>query len=78
MCGGFMKHFLGFALAMSLSATAAISGGFAEPLMEPEVIAEEAAAGSTGFLVPLLLLAVVAIAISSSNSTPAVIAVPKK
>lgn len=56
------------AVAASLSLTAAPlhAGALAEPLMEPEVIAEEAAAASsTGFVVPLFFLVILAAAISS-------------
>ncbi len=47
------------------------AGGMAEPMMEPEVIAEETS-NSGGFIIPLLLLAaIVAVASSSGGgSTP--------
>ena len=64
-----MKQILALTLAASLVATTATAGGFAEPMMEPEVIAEEAVAGTGGFLIPLLILAAIAIAISSSNGS---------
>ena len=61
------------AACLSLASAQTQAGGFAEPLMEPEVIAEEAAAASSsGFILPLLLLVLVAVAISSGGggSTP--------
>ena len=66
-----MKSYLtSLALCASVVATTANAGGFAEPMMEPEVIVEEASASSGGFLVPLLLLAVVVAVASSSGGTP--------
>ena len=44
-----------------------LAGGMAEPLMEPEVLVEETAAGSGGIVIPLLLLAIIA-AVASSDS----------
>lgn len=49
--------------AMSASVQA---GGIAEPLMEPEVIAEETTS-SGGFIIPLLLLAIIVAAASSGG-----------
>lgn len=46
-----------------------LAGGMAEPLMEPEVLVEETAAGSGGIVIPLLLLAIIA-AVASSDSAP--------
>jgi len=60
-----MKRFLvTSALALAL-ATPAVAGGMAEPMMEPEVIAEESSS-SGGFILPLLLIALL-VAASSSN-----------
>ena len=50
-----------FALSASVQA-----GGIAEPMMEPEVIAEESTA-SGGFIIPLLILAVIVAAVSSGG-----------
>lgn len=50
-------------IAMAATAQA---GGMAEPMMEPEVIVEEASASSGGFVLPLILLAIIA-AIASSD-----------
>ena len=52
------------AACLSLASAQVHAGGLAEPMMEPEVIAEEAAAGSGGFVLPLLLLVLIAAAIS--------------
>ncbi|MCV6594575.1 MAG: hypothetical protein OIF48_16620 [Silicimonas sp.] len=58
---------LGFAMATS----SAHAGGMAEPIMEAEVI-EEQAKDSGGFLVPLLLLAIlIAVASGGGSSAPA-------
>ncbi len=53
-----------FAAAAVLSASLAVAGaaqagGMAEPILEPEVIAEETA-GTSGFIIPLILLAIIA------------------
>ncbi|MEL7345016.1 MAG: tail fiber domain-containing protein [Pseudomonadota bacterium] len=54
-------------ISIALVSGQAHAGGMAEPMMEPEVIVEEAAASSGGFVVPLILLALVALAIASDN-----------
>ena len=47
-------------LSLSLTAAgAAQAGGMAEPVLEPEVIAEETS-DTSGFVVPLILLAIIA------------------
>lgn len=43
------------------------AGGMAEPLMEPEVLVEETAAGSGGIVIPLVLLAIIAAVATSSG-----------
>ena len=55
------------AACLSLASAQTQAGGFAEPLMEPEVIAEEAAASSSGFILPLLLLVLIAAVVSSGG-----------
>jgi hypothetical protein len=63
------------ALVVALAATSPLqAGGFAEPLMEPEVVIAETAAASApgGIIVPLILLALIA-AVGLANgggSTP--------
>ncbi|NNE87074.1 MAG: hypothetical protein HKN27_03280 [Silicimonas sp.] len=59
------------ATCLTLVSAPAQAGGMAEPLMEPEVIAEEAAAGSSGFVLPLILLVLIAVAIGSSGDSGA-------
>ncbi|WP_343080377.1 hypothetical protein [Ostreiculturibacter nitratireducens] len=58
---------LALAAALSAFATTAFAGGMAEPVVEPEVIVEETAGTSGGIVVPLLLLALVAVAVSHNN-----------
>lgn len=51
------------ALAITIAATSPLhAGGFAEPIMEPEVVIQETAAASApgGIIVPLILLALLA------------------
>ena len=67
----YVKPVATVATAISLGAGPVHAGGMAEPMMEPEVVAAEAAAASVGgFVLPLLFLAVIAAAASSSGSTP--------
>lgn len=54
------------AIGTMLISASAQAGGLAEPMMEPEVIAEETTA-SGGFVIPLLLLAIIAVAVSSGG-----------
>lgn len=48
------------------SASAAVAGGMDEPVMEPEIIVEESTGSSGGFVLPLMLIAIVA-AIASAD-----------
>ena len=55
----------------SLTVSSAFAGGMAEPVMEAEVIAEEASGTAGGWVVPLLLIAIVAaVAAGSGGSDP--------
>ena len=65
----YKKFALAIGLSVALTAAQANAGGVAEPIMEPEVIVEEASASSGGFLLPLLLLALLVVVISD-DSTP--------
>lgn len=53
--------------AVSLAAAPVFAGGMAEPILEPEVIFEDSAGTSGGILIPLLLLLLVAVAVSGSD-----------
>ncbi len=56
---------------LALGTAPANAGGMAEPVMEAEVIAEEATGTGGGWIIPLLLVAVIAaVASSGSSSTP--------
>ncbi|MCX8509553.1 MAG: hypothetical protein ORN49_11890 [Rhodobacteraceae bacterium] len=60
-----MKKFA-LATALTLAATSAFAGGMAEPVTEPEVVAEKSASSSAGgIVVPLLVLLLVAAAASN-------------
>jgi len=54
------------AIGAVLATSPVQAGGMAEPMMEPEVIAEETS-NSGGFIIPLLLIALIAAAASSSS-----------
>lgn len=56
---------LALAAALSLTASAALAGGLAEPVLEPAVV-EAKTASSGGIIIPLLLLVVVAAAVASN------------
>jgi hypothetical protein len=65
-----MKKF-GIAAAMFVALVGSVhAGGMAEPVMEPEVVAEAASSSSAGIIIPILLLLLIAAAVSSSDSTP--------
>lgn len=51
-------------------ASPSFAGGIAEPVIEPEVVAQDAGSSSAGILVPLLLLVLVGIAVSGGGSNP--------
>ncbi|MFD1511640.1 hypothetical protein [Lacimonas salitolerans] len=57
---------LALAAALSVAATTAYAGSMADPVIEAPVIVEETAGSSAGGIaIPLLLLAVLAVAASS-------------
>lgn len=55
---------IALAAALSVSASTAFAGNMEAPVMEAPIIVEEAAGSSAGIVVPLLILAVVAAAVS--------------
>lgn len=57
---------LALAAALTVAASTAFAGSMAEPMMEAPVIVEEAEASSStgGLIVPLILIALVAAAVS--------------
>ena len=56
------------AAALSVAASTAFAGGMAEPVMEPEVVAEAASSSAGGIIIPLLLLLLVAVAVSGGDN----------
>jgi hypothetical protein len=52
------------AAALTAVATTSFAGSYSEPVIEAPVIIEEAGSSSTGVLLPLLLLALVAVAVT--------------
>ena len=64
-------------LAITLAATSAQAGGFAEALMEPEIIvAETAATTAGGIWVPLILLVLIAALASGGGGGVTPVPVP--
>jgi hypothetical protein len=61
-----MKKIAIFA-ALTLTATSAVAGGLAEPVMEPEVVQAATSSSSAGIIVPLLLLLLIAAAASGGG-----------
>jgi hypothetical protein len=53
------------AAALTAAASTAYAGSLADPVIEAPVIVEEATGSSSGILIPLILLAVVAAAVAS-------------
>jgi hypothetical protein len=53
------------AAVLSMTATAVLAGGVAEPAMQPETVAANASSSQGGYVVPLLLL--LALVIAASN-----------
>lgn len=61
-----MKKIALIAAVVAVAGTAAVAGGMEAPIMEAPVIMEETAGSSAGgFIVPLILLALVAAAVSA-------------
>ncbi len=54
----------------ALATQSAYAGGVAEPTMEQEVVVAETTASSGGFVLPLLLLVLIAVAVSGTSSAP--------
>ena len=52
------------AAALTAVATTSFAGSYSEPVIEAPVIIEEAGSSSTGALLPLILLALVAAAVT--------------
>lgn len=53
--------------AFALTATSALAGGLAEPVMEPDVVEAATSSSSAGIIVPLLLLLLIAAAASGGG-----------
>ncbi|MCU0854739.1 MAG: hypothetical protein MUF63_07520 [Rhodobacteraceae bacterium] len=67
-----MKKVIAAAALSALVTQPALAGGMAEPVMEPEVIVEETAAGTGGgWVVPLVLIALAAAVVSASGTSEA-------
>ncbi|WP_172327731.1 hypothetical protein [Mangrovicoccus sp. HB161399] len=54
-----MKKFA-LAATLAVAASASFAGGLEEPIVEPEVIVEETSGTGAAWIIPVLLLAVVA------------------
>ncbi len=68
-----MKNFAVAALALSLGASTALAGGLEPPVMEMapvEIVEDTTQAGSSGgLIVPLIIVALIAAAISANSSS---------
>ncbi|PWE33602.1 hypothetical protein DDZ14_05295 [Maritimibacter sp. 55A14] len=59
---------IALAAAFSLATTSAFAGNIAEPVMEPEVIAEETSSSAgAGILLPVLAIVLVAAAVAIAD-----------
>lgn len=62
-----MKKVALAAAITAVFASSAFAGSYVEPIIEPQIIVEEAASSSNaGLIVPLLLIAIVAAVVSSN------------
>lgn len=59
-----MKKFV-LAAALTVVASSAFAGSIADPIIEAPVIVEETTGSSAGYIVPLLLLVLVAAAVAT-------------
>ncbi|AJE44962.1 hypothetical protein [Celeribacter indicus] len=59
-----MKKFAAAAV-FALAGSAAFAGGYSEPVIEAPVVVEETSSSSAGYVVPLLVLALVAAAVAA-------------
>jgi hypothetical protein len=65
-----MKQFAATVAVISVIGGAALAGGMAEPIMEEEIVAEEATSSSNaGILVPILALILFAFAFSNNGGS---------
>jgi len=64
-----MKQIISLTLAGSLATSTAMAGGMAEPIMvmEPEMVMVDDAGSSGDLLIPLILIALIAVATSDSG-----------
>jgi hypothetical protein len=56
---------IALAAALSLAATTAYAGGYADPIVEPEIIVQDTSSSTPGIIIPILLLVLVAAAIAA-------------
>ncbi len=56
---------IALAAALSLAATTAYAGGYADPVVEPEIIVQDTSSSAGGVIIPILLLLLVAAAIAA-------------
>jgi hypothetical protein len=63
-----MRTLIASAAIAGVLTAPALAGGMAEPVMEPEIIVEESTGTGSGWVVPLILIAIIAAVASSSGS----------
>ena len=56
---------IALAAALSAFASASLAGSLAEPVVEPVIIEEDTAGSNAGWVVPVVLLALIAVAAAS-------------
>jgi len=66
-----IRTLLASAAVAALATLPALAGGMAEPVMEPEIIVEESTGTGGGWVVPLVLIAVIAAVASSTSGSDA-------
>lgn len=65
----YVKPAAAIAISATMAATTANAGAMTDPIVEPEIIIEEASSSSSaGILIPLLLLIMIGVALSGGSS----------
>jgi len=66
----YIKPAAAIAISATMAATTANAGALVDPIVEPEIIIEEATTSSSaGILVPLLLLIMIGVAMSGGGNS---------
>lgn len=62
-----MKKIMTSAAALAMLGSAAMAGGYAEPVIEAPVVVEDTSSSASGWVVPAIIVALVAVAVAADN-----------